>query len=69
MTQLKDYDASGQAVGQLLNLPASGPGFGQSKDYSALHQAVGQLEDLPVPGQSVGQLKDVMFPVRLWESL
>ena len=61
---MKDYDASGQAVGQLVYLPASGQGLRQSgKKLCALDQAVGQLEDLHVPGQAVGQLNDVLFPV------
>ena len=55
-------------MGQLVNLPTSGQGFGQSKDHSALDQAVGQLEDIPVPGRAVGLLNDVLFPVKLWES-
>ena len=66
---MKDYDASGQAVGQLVYLPASGQGLRQSgKKLCALDQAVGQLEDLHVPGQAVGQLNDVLFPVKLWKS-
>ena len=66
---MEDYDASGQAVGQLVYLPASGQGLRQSeKKHSALYQAVGKLEEFHVPGQAVGHLNDVLFPVKLWES-
>ena len=55
---MKDYDASGQAVGQLEDLHVPGQAVGQLNDVLFPVKLWKSWYTISVPGQVVGQLKD-----------